>query len=87
MFISEGGWIKLGDLGLAKQIINSTTSNSCYYGTPKYEAPEVFKKEEDLKRDVWSLGVSLFELAEGWNPYEGNGYCNVDDYCKWVICR
>lgn len=87
MFISEGGWIKLGDLGLAKQIINSATSNSCVCGTTKYEAPEVFEGKGELKSDVWSLGVSLLELAEGQNPYENQTSAQVDDYCSWVICR
>lgn len=87
MFISEGGWIKLGDLGLAKQIIESETSNSCVCGTAKYIAPEVFEGKAELKSDVWSLGVSLFELAEGQNPYEGNNRQHVDDNCSKVICR
>lgn len=87
MFISEGGWIKLGDLGLAKQIIESETSNSCVCGTAKYIAPEVFEGKAELKSDVWSLGVSLFELAEDRNPYEGNNREHVDDNCSKVICR
>ena len=87
MFIHQGGLIKLGDLGLAKQIINSATSNSCVCGTAEYMAPEVFEGKADLKSDVWSLGVSLFELAEDRNPYEGKNKKHVDDHCSQVICR
>ena len=32
-------------------------------------APEVYEGGAELKSDVWSLGISLFELAEGKNPY------------------
>ena len=32
-------------------------------------APEVFEGNACLKSDVWSLGVSIIELAEGRNPY------------------
>ena len=53
----------------------------------EYMAPEVFKGEAKMKSVVWSLGVSLFELAECQNPFKGNGNPHVDDYCSWVICR
>ena len=32
-------------------------------------APEGFKGEMELKSDVWSLGISLFELASGKRAY------------------
>ena len=45
----------------------SKRSNQC--GTLWYVAPEAFDDETELKSDVWSLGISLIELAEGKNPY------------------
>ena len=73
MLISENGLIKLGDFGLAEQLnhSNSQRSNTC--GTLLYMAPEVFDGQTGLKSDVWSLGVSLIELAKGKNTY-------YDDY-------
>ena len=32
-------------------------------------APEVYDGKSELKSDVWALGISLIELAEGKNPY------------------
>ena len=42
-----------------------------YIGTNAYMAPErLMGKEYSIHCDVWSLGVSLFELAAGEFPYQ-----------------
>ena len=62
--------IKLGDFGCAIKI-NENKSDSI--GTVLYNAPEISKDlEYDEKVDLWSLGVTLFELYFGVLPYGNN---------------
>ena len=54
------------DFGLA---LKQNQERIC--GTPAFMAPEAFEGKEEPKSDVWSLGITLMELAEGKNPYAG----------------
>ena len=69
LFISENGVIKLGDFGLAVQLNHSCSRRNTSCGTSWYMAPEVYDGKSELRSDVWALGISLIELAEGKNPF------------------
>ena len=54
----------MSDFGLAKQLNHYyTTTNSCC-GTQYFMAPEVHDGKTELKSDVWSLAISLIDMAE-----------------------
>ena len=61
--------IKLGDFGLAVQLEHSCSKRSTQCGTSWYMAPERYRGGTEMKSDVWSLGITLIELAEGKNPF------------------
>ena len=63
--------IKLGDFGLAVQLEHSCSKRNTTCGTSWYVGPEVYEEEACLKSDVWSLGISIIEMAEGRNPFAG----------------
>lgn len=61
IFVDTEGSLQLGDLGSAKV---AEKENYTRVGTPLYLAPEIIKYEAyNEKVDIWSLGVTLFQLA------------------------
>ena len=61
--------VKLGSFGLDIQQRHVSSAKNADCGTFLYMAPEVYEGAAVLKSDVWSLGVSIVEMAEGKNPY------------------
>ena len=53
------------------------------HGTP-YWAPECFNERVCMKSDVWALGISIIEMAEGKNPYSD---CKNEEDMQNRVCR
>lgn len=70
-------WIKILDLGLARSVRDSDqtslTGTGFVIGTPDYMSPEQGEtpKDIDIRSDIYSLGVTLFELLSGELPFQG----------------
>jgi tetratricopeptide (TPR) repeat protein len=65
---------KIMDFGLAKVIEEVRNHTTVVSGTPYYMSPEqTLGKNVDHRTDLYSLGVSIFEMATGTLPFrEGN---------------
>uniref|UniRef100_A0A6Q2ZGS8 non-specific serine/threonine protein kinase n=1 Tax=Esox lucius TaxID=8010 RepID=A0A6Q2ZGS8_ESOLU len=70
ILLSQEGDIKLADFGVSAKNTNTLQRRDSFIGTPYWMAPEVVMCETskdrpyDYKADIWSLGVTLIELAQ-----------------------
>ncbi|MBI4614540.1 MAG: serine/threonine protein kinase, partial [Planctomycetes bacterium] len=76
IIITAEGVIKLCDLGLLKQVDggNSLTQTGLVVGTPYYISPEQGRGRKDLdsRSDMYSLGATLYHVATGKVPFDGD---------------
>ena len=83
LMLSEQGHVKVMDFGLAKRLQPMTGSDSdditpgnltetgTLLGTPAYMSPEQVRGEPaDVRSDIFSFGVVLFELLTGGHPFK-----------------
>ena len=74
VFLSSGGVLKLGDLGLSRYFSSKTLQVNSVVGTPFYMPPECIKEQPyDWSSDVWSLGCLLYELITLRSPFYREG--------------
>ncbi|MCX7800217.1 MAG: serine/threonine protein kinase [Fimbriimonadales bacterium] len=68
------GRVKLTDFGIARLTFEpNLTLDGQVFGTPSYMSPEqVVGRELDLRTDLFSLGVVLYEMLSGQKPFQGD---------------
>ncbi|KAI0632148.1 kinase [Trametes polyzona] len=68
ILFNSKGQIKICDFGVSGELINSIADT--FVGTSTYMSPERIQGAQyTVKSDVWSLGISLIELALGRFPF------------------
>lgn len=72
ILLAEDGRIKIGDFGLARATTANTASGAQLLGTIAYLAPElVTRGTADARSDIYALGILLYEMLVGEQPYQG----------------
>lgn len=72
VLLAEDGRIKIGDFGLARATTANTATGAQLLGTIAYLAPElVTRGTADARSDIYALGIMLYEMLVGEQPYKG----------------
>lgn len=82
LYLSEDGLVKLGDLGLARDLNQSRlTIDGQTVGTWRYMAPEQITGDANIdgRLDLYATGCMLFEMIAGRVPFDGPDFYTIFD--------
>src|SRR3974390_1551878 len=80
ILITTDNRVKLTDFGMAR-LASHDSGDTSLLGTPAYWCPEqIHGRPQDSRSDLFSLGVVLYEMLTGINPFAGDSLqavCNL----------
>ena len=87
LLLSDNKLLKLIDFGLSNNYNSSTSLLKTPCGSPCYAAPEMLqgKKYNGLQIDIWSTGIILYAMVNGFLPFEDDD--NSALYKKILECK
>ena len=72
ILLDSDGHCKIADFGMCKEGIKNGVTTTTFCGTPDYMAPEILQQSPyGFKVDLWAWAVVVFELIEGFSPFQG----------------
>ena len=77
IIISKDGKVKVTDFGIAKAVTSNTVSSNAM-GSVHYTSPEQARGGfSDQRSDIYSVGITLYEMATGQVPFDGESTVSV----------
>ena len=69
VFVTERGLLKVGDFGTSR-FLEIAAHGTTVIGSPPYMAPEQFEGRAVFASDLYSLGVTMYQMLTGVLPYD-----------------
>ena len=69
MLIAESGTLKVADFGTSR-FLELAARGTTVIGSPPYMAPEQFEGKTVFASDIYSLGVTMYQMLTGVLPYD-----------------
>ena len=78
IMLDQSGTVKVMDFGIARIESSDLTQTGTILGTPGYMSPEQLLGETvDLRSDLYSAGIVLYELLTGERAFTGSSFASV----------
>ena len=78
MYDAEKATVKVTDFGIARITADKSTKTGVILGSPSYMSPEqLMGRHVDGRSDLFSLGVLLYELLTGSQPFQGDSMATL----------
>src|SRR5512143_2888356 len=77
VLVSEAGMLKVADFGTSR-FLEIAAHGTTVIGSPPYMAPEQFHGKAVFASDVYSLGVTMYQMLTGTLPYETPAPGDID---------
>ena len=78
LILSDDGTVRVLDFGLARVLDLPSLTQSGFLGSPSHVSPEqATGKKSDIRSDIYSLGVVLYQMLAGQPPFEAENAWSV----------
>ena len=77
VFVTERGLLKVGDFGTSR-FLEIAAHGTTVIGSPPYMAPEQFEGRAVFASDLYSLGVTMYQMLTGVLPYDTPAPSDLD---------
>jgi len=77
MLITENGLLKVADFGTSR-FLEIAAHGTTVIGSPPYMAPEQFEGKAVFPSDLYSLGVTMYQMLTGVLPYESPSAADIE---------
>ena len=86
VLVSDSGTLKVADFGTSR-FLEIAAHGTTVIGSPPYMAPEQFKGKAVFASDIYSLGITMYQMLTGELPYETPAPTDLDKLISGELVR